>query len=129
MFLKASAIAAGCPVALMSFDDAGAVPASPSLLKQPSLVIEIAGGCGPGWHRGPWGGRLPAQLGSLGPTLLDQANALGPPPCLPLVIAAKMEKPRAVGFSLSGHGGSGDSLARHRVAIPLCFPAEGQRIF
>ena len=42
MFLKASAIAAGCPVALMSFDDAGAVPASPSLLKQPSLVISRA---------------------------------------------------------------------------------------
>ena len=77
MFLKASAIAAGFLVTLMSFDDAGAVPASPSPLKQPSLVIEIAGGCGPGWHRGPWGGCRP-QLGSLGPTLLVPANALGP---------------------------------------------------
>jgi hypothetical protein len=112
----------------MSFDDAGAVPASPSLSKQPSLVIRDRGRL---WTRlASWPlGRLPAQLGSLGPTLLDQANVLGPPPCLPLVIAVKMEKPRAVGFSLSGHGGSGDSLARHRVAVPLCFPAEGQRIF
>jgi hypothetical protein len=71
MFLKASAIAAGCPVTLMSL-----VLASPSLLKQSSLVIEIAGGCGPGWHRGP--GAIAGVIGSLGPTLLVQANALGP---------------------------------------------------
>lgn len=127
MFLKASAIAAGCPVTLMSFDDAGAVLASPSLLKQSSLVIEIAGGCGPGWHRGP--GAIAGAIGVPGADVAGSGQRLGAPPCLPLVIAAKMEKPRAEGFSLSGHSGSGDSLARHRVAIPLCFPAEGQRIF
>jgi hypothetical protein len=25
-------------------------------MQAPSDVIQVAGGCGPGWHRGPWGG-------------------------------------------------------------------------
>ena len=55
MFTKAFAVAAGCLAVLMSFD-AGAVPVSPVPLAQHSLVTLIAGGCGPGWHRGPYGG-------------------------------------------------------------------------
>jgi hypothetical protein len=55
MLAKLFAVAAGCTFAVVSFD-AGAVPASLFPLKQPSLVTLIAGGCGPGWHRGPYGG-------------------------------------------------------------------------
>ncbi|HUI22544.1 MAG TPA: hypothetical protein VLZ74_16070 [Methylocella sp.] len=55
MHLKPSAIAAGCMVALISFD-AGAFPASLVPLEQQSFITQVAGGCGPGWHRGPWGG-------------------------------------------------------------------------
>jgi hypothetical protein len=77
MFLKASAIAVGCPVALMSFDDAGAVPASPSLLKQPSLVIEIAGGRGPGWRRGP--GAVAGAIGVPGADVAGSGQRLGAP--------------------------------------------------
>lgn len=31
-----------------------AVPVSP--VNPSDIVIQIAGGCGPGWHRGPYGG-------------------------------------------------------------------------
>ncbi len=116
MFLKASALAAGCLVALMSFDDAGAVPASPSLLKHPSLVIEIAGRLRTRLASWPLG-RLPAQLGSLGPTLLVPANALGP-----LVIAAKMENPAPWDFRCPAMAGAGIPL--RGIAWPiLCVSA------
>jgi len=55
MFLKPSALAAGCMVALISFD-AGAFPASLFPVEQQSFITQVAGGCGLGWHRGPWGG-------------------------------------------------------------------------
>lgn len=56
MLVKFSpAAAAGVVMALASFQ-AEAVPASPFKLEQPSLVTHVAGGCGLGWHRGPWGG-------------------------------------------------------------------------
>ncbi len=38
---------------------AGAAPAMPLAPFSPAPnadVIEVAGGCGPGWHRGPYGG-------------------------------------------------------------------------
>ena len=34
---------------------AGAMPLAP-LAQSPADVIEVAGGCGTGWHRGPYGG-------------------------------------------------------------------------
>ncbi len=45
-FLAGSLFAAG---------SAGAMPLAP-LAPAPADVIEVAGGCGPGWHRGPYGG-------------------------------------------------------------------------
>jgi hypothetical protein len=41
--------------ALIGAGAAGAMPLAP-LAPAPADVIEVAGGCGPGWHRGPYGG-------------------------------------------------------------------------
>jgi hypothetical protein len=41
--------------ALLAGAGAQAMPAAP-LSPAPADIIEIAGGCGPGWHRGPYGG-------------------------------------------------------------------------
>lgn len=51
----AAAVAAGAMIALASFD-AEALPLAPLGSEQPLVVTPVAGGCGPGWHRGPWGG-------------------------------------------------------------------------
>ena len=37
---------------------ASAMPLAPPAPAQGADVIEVAGGCGPGWHRGPYGGCL-----------------------------------------------------------------------
>jgi len=37
---------------------ASAMPLVPPAPAQGADVIEVAGGCGPGWHRGPYGGCL-----------------------------------------------------------------------
>ncbi|AWL99003.1 GCG_CRPN prefix-to-repeats domain-containing protein [Bradyrhizobium amphicarpaeae] len=37
---------------------AEAMPLAPLCASTTSDVIAIAGGCGPGWHRGPYGGCL-----------------------------------------------------------------------
>jgi hypothetical protein len=95
MLAKLFAVAAGRTFAVVSFD-AGAVPALSLSLQQPLHVTQIADGCGPGWHRGPYG--VPAQLGSGWPTLLVPANALRAAARLPRVNAAKIGKPRAAGF-------------------------------
>ncbi|QBR70478.1 hypothetical protein CU048_03395 [Beijerinckiaceae bacterium] len=55
MLPKSSALAAGCMIALVSFD-VGAAPAALFPLEQQSYITQVAGGCGFGWHRGPWGG-------------------------------------------------------------------------
>lgn len=55
MLAKSFAIAAGVAVTLASFD-AGAIPVLPSPAQDSPYVAKIAGGCGPGWHRGPYGG-------------------------------------------------------------------------
>ena len=36
---------------------ADALPLAP-LQPAPAAIIRVAGGCGPGWHRGPYGGCL-----------------------------------------------------------------------
>lgn len=36
--------------------DAQAMPAAPVTTDQTPGVTLVAGGCGPGWHRGPYGG-------------------------------------------------------------------------
>ncbi|MGH6848348.1 MAG: GCG_CRPN prefix-to-repeats domain-containing protein [Methylocella sp.] len=55
MLAKLFAVAAGCTFAAISFD-AGAVPASLFPLEPQSFITQVAGGCGLGWHRGPYGG-------------------------------------------------------------------------
>jgi len=40
---------------LLTAAGAHAMPLAP-LAPTPADVIEVAGGCGPGWHRGPYGG-------------------------------------------------------------------------
>jgi hypothetical protein len=42
-------------VALFAAGSATAMPLAP-LAPAPADIIEVAGGCGPGWHRGPYGG-------------------------------------------------------------------------
>ncbi|MGJ4953698.1 GCG_CRPN prefix-to-repeats domain-containing protein [Bradyrhizobium sp. HKCCYLS20291] len=37
---------------------ASAMPLAPIIAGSQPAVIKIAGGCGPGWHRGPYGGCL-----------------------------------------------------------------------
>ncbi|HWV53070.1 GCG_CRPN prefix-to-repeats domain-containing protein [Pseudorhodoplanes sp.] len=52
-------LAFGGAVALMT-TGAQAFPSAPSAAPQtPSDVIQVAGGCGPGWHRGPGGACRP----------------------------------------------------------------------
>jgi hypothetical protein len=41
--------------ALFAAGSATAMPLAP-LAPAPADVIAVAGGCGPGWHRGPYGG-------------------------------------------------------------------------
>lgn len=46
-------------VAGLSFTLAGPVSALPmpaAGIQSPDLITQVAGGCGPGWHRGPYGG-------------------------------------------------------------------------
>lgn len=42
--------------ALMSAGVASAMPLAPIASATSNDVVMIAGGCGPGWHRGPYGG-------------------------------------------------------------------------
>ncbi|WP_423136036.1 GCG_CRPN prefix-to-repeats domain-containing protein [Methylocella tundrae] len=50
--------ALGISLSLTSFE-AQALPSAPSPLPPSSETILIRGGCGLGWHRGPWGGCRP----------------------------------------------------------------------
>ena len=43
---------------LMGAGFAHAMPLAPLVPASSADVIEVAGGCGPGWHRGPYGGCL-----------------------------------------------------------------------
>jgi hypothetical protein len=42
--------------ALIGAGAAQAMPLAPLAPAPSADVIEVAGGCGPGWHRGPYGG-------------------------------------------------------------------------
>ncbi len=42
--------------ALAGFDTANAMPAAPASSANHTDIIQVAGGCGPGFHRGPYGG-------------------------------------------------------------------------
>jgi len=41
---------------LATVASANAAPLAPVTPMQNPDIIEVAGGCGPGWHRGPYGG-------------------------------------------------------------------------
>jgi hypothetical protein len=49
--LIATALVLGMMVA-----GASAAPLAPAAPSATTDLIEVAGGCGPGWHRGPYGG-------------------------------------------------------------------------
>lgn len=53
--MKKIVAAAVLASALSAAGGAGAMPLAP-LAPAPADVIEVAGGCGAGWHRGPNGG-------------------------------------------------------------------------
>jgi hypothetical protein len=57
--LAASALAIGLGLAAVSASQA--MPMAPLDPAQAASenVIQVAGGCGPGWHRGPYGGCRP----------------------------------------------------------------------
>src|SRR6266849_4311623 len=55
--LTASAAAVG--LSLMAMSASQAVPLAPLDQSVSSDTIRVAGGCGPGWHRGPYGGCRP----------------------------------------------------------------------
>jgi hypothetical protein len=42
--------------ALLAAAPSRALPIAPATGPTASDVIQVAGGCGPGWHRGPYGG-------------------------------------------------------------------------
>ena len=43
-------------VSAMMMAGANAMPLAPLAQAPNADIIEVAGGCGPGWHRGPYGG-------------------------------------------------------------------------
>jgi hypothetical protein len=57
--LAASALAIGLGLAAISASQA--MPIAPRDQSQAAIdnTIRVAGGCGPGWHRGPYGGCRP----------------------------------------------------------------------
>jgi hypothetical protein len=52
----------GGAVALMAYEAQAFPSAAQDSMKVPSDVIQVAGGCGPGWHRGPGGGCRPNRV-------------------------------------------------------------------
>jgi hypothetical protein len=55
--LTASAFAVG--LSLMAMSASRAMPLAPLDQSVSSDTVRVAGGCGPGWHRGPYGGCRP----------------------------------------------------------------------
>jgi hypothetical protein len=56
---KFLAVAFFASVALTGFGEAQAMPIAPLAQDQNAAVIQVFGGCGYGWHRGPYGGCRP----------------------------------------------------------------------
>lgn len=53
---KLIAVAFGAAIGLAVTTSANAMPLAPLDQAQPEMTIQVAGGCGPGFHRGPRGG-------------------------------------------------------------------------
>jgi hypothetical protein len=57
--LAATAVALGLSFAAMTSSQAMPLaPLAPTISGE-AAIIPVAGGCGPGWHRGPYGGCRP----------------------------------------------------------------------
>ena len=56
MIGKLSLIAAVGILAAFTCFEAQAMPAAPLQQGEAADIVKVAGGCGPGWHRGPYGG-------------------------------------------------------------------------
>jgi hypothetical protein len=57
--LAATAVALGLSFAAMTSSQAMPLaPLAPTIFGE-TAIIPVAGGCGPGWHRGPYGGCRP----------------------------------------------------------------------
>ena len=52
--LAIAAVAAAC--GLFGVVEAQALPGSPAPASDNAMVQQVRGGCGAGWHRGPYGG-------------------------------------------------------------------------
>jgi hypothetical protein len=57
--LAASAFAVGVGVGVMAMSPSQAMPIYPADKPASSDITLVFGGCGPGWHRGPYGGCRP----------------------------------------------------------------------
>ncbi|MGC2221691.1 MAG: hypothetical protein WA624_04635 [Methylocella sp.] len=98
MLAKLFAVAAGCTFAVVSFD-AGAVPALPLPLQQTMHVTQIAGGCEPGWHRGPWRGGFRRNWGPVGRHCWFRPTPWGGGACAAGEnVRLKFENPAGAGF-------------------------------
>ena len=66
---------------LASLGSAGAMPLAPVTTNPNSDVIAVAGGCGGGWHRGPYGGcvrnRGPVVVAP-GPVVVERPVVVAP---------------------------------------------------
>ena len=99
MFLKPSAIAAGC-MRRARFVRCRGVPGL-GFPVGTTIVHHASGGRLRTWVASWPLGRLPAQLGADCPPLLVSANALGSSPGLPLVTSGRRSKtPLFAGFSV-----------------------------
>jgi hypothetical protein len=56
VLIRLAAVAALALVSAGIMNDAAALPGTAVRIESPPVVSLIAGGCGFGWHRGPWGG-------------------------------------------------------------------------
>ena len=61
-----AAAGVGLMIALASHDAQAFAPMG-AMPVAPSDVSTVAGGCGWGWHRGPWGGCRPTAAAAPGP--------------------------------------------------------------
>jgi hypothetical protein len=69
--------------AFISFaSTAGAMPLAPLDQSQTGFIVQIEGGCGPGFHRGPFGGCRPNR-----PVVVAPAAPVVVAPAAPVVVA------------------------------------------
>ena len=60
---KLTIAAFGAAIMALTATGAQAFPAAPSAVTPDSQIIQVAQGCGPGWHRGAYGRCVPHRAG------------------------------------------------------------------